>query len=263
MHIDIDKLYNKAYDWVITEGPRLVIAILVFTAGQWFIRFLKKKSHGYMHRRNIDASLQMFFRSLFYVALQVLLLLLVMQIIGLQMTIFATIIGAFGVAAGLALSGTLQNFTSGVLILLLKPYRVGDNIIAQGQEGTITAIEIFYTVMTAYDNRIVIIPNSKLSNELIINLSEEGKRRMDIEVKLPFPVEYEAAAKIIRDTADNSEAVMKDPAVRIGVSLIEPDGYRIIVNAWTKAHGFQDDRLEFQKQLVENLRQGGIKLPGM
>ncbi|RFM26330.1 mechanosensitive ion channel family protein [Deminuibacter soli] len=263
MHINLEKLYDRAYDWMITVGPRIIIAVLIFALGQWLIRLLKRKSGNYMHRRNIDASLQMFFRSLFYVTLQVLLILLVMQIMGLQLTIFASIIAAFGVAAGLALSGTLQNFTSGVLILLLKPYRVGDNIIAQGQEGTITAIEIFYTVMTAYDNRIIIIPNSKLSNELIINLSEEGKRRMDIEIKLPFPSDYSTAEKIIRETAANSKAVMKESEVRVGVSLIEPDGYRVIVNAWARAHGFMDDKLLFQQQLVDDLKNGGVKLPGM
>lgn len=100
------------------------------------------------------------------------------------MTMFAALVGAFGVAAGLALSGTLENFTSGILILLLKPFRVGDNIIAQAQEGTVTSIQLFYTVVLTFDNRTVIVPNSKLSNEVIINLSREGLRRMDIELKL-------------------------------------------------------------------------------
>lgn len=109
--------------------------------------------------------------SLLFTILQILLLLTLMQILGIQMTVFAALVGGIGVAAGLALSGTLQNFTSGILILLLKPYKVGDNIIAQGQEGTVLSIQIFYTVLLTYDNRDVIIPNSKLSNELIINLS--------------------------------------------------------------------------------------------
>src|SRR6185312_5183593 len=100
-----------------------------------------------------------------------------------EMTLFATVVGAFGVAAGLALSGTLQNFASGILILLLKPFKVGDNIITQGLEGTVTSIEIFYTLVTTFDNRSVIVPNSKLSNEVIINISREGRRRLDINYK--------------------------------------------------------------------------------
>jgi small conductance mechanosensitive channel len=186
------KFYDKAYDWMIVYGPRLIIALIVFLAGQWFIRFIKKRSTHSMHKRNVDPTLKPFLRSLIYASLQVLLVLLVMQIIGIQLTVFATLIGAFGVAAGLALSGTLQNFTSGILILLMRPFVVGDNIIAQGQEGTVTDIRIFYTIVTTYDNKTVIIPNSKLSNELIVNLSKEGKRRLDIEVKLPFTADISA-----------------------------------------------------------------------
>src|SRR3954470_10993697 len=139
-----------------------------------------------MTRRQLDSSLQPFLLSLLFTILQVLLLLTAMQIIGIQMTIFAALIGGIGVAAGLALSGTLQNFTSGILILLLKPFRVGDIIIAQGQEGIVQSIQIFYTVVVTYDNRDVIIPNSKLSNDLIINISQEGKRRLDLDIKLPY-----------------------------------------------------------------------------
>ena len=118
------------------------------------------------------------------ILLKILLALALLQVLGIQMTMFAALVGAFGVAAGLALSGTLENFTSGILILLLKPFRVGDNIIAQAQEGTVTSIQLFYTVVLTFDNRTVIVPNSKLSNEVIINLSREGLRRMDIELKL-------------------------------------------------------------------------------
>src|SRR3954470_15622031 len=144
-----------------------------------------------MTRRQLDSSLQPFLLSLLFTILQVLLLLTAMQIIGIQMTIFAALIGGIGVAAGLALSGTLQNFTSGILILMLKPFRVGENIIAQGQEGTVKTIQIFFTVVKTFDNRTVIIPNSKLSNEVIVNLSREGKRRLDIELKFNYGVDFE------------------------------------------------------------------------
>lgn len=263
MHINIDKLYDKAYDWVITFGPRIIIALLVLFAGQWLIRVIKKRMAASMHRKEVNPSLQPFMRSLIAAALQVLLILLVMQIVGIQLTIFAALVGALGVAAGLALSGTLQNFTSGILILIMRPYTVGDNIIAQGQEGTVTDIRVFYTVLTTYDNRTVIIPNSKLSNELIINLSSEGKRRLDIEIKLPFPVDFRQAEGIIKEVVNGDNRIMKDPAVRIGVSVIEADGYKMIVNAWINAHGFHDVKLELQQKMIDALKQAGTKLPGM
>lgn len=263
MHINVDKLYDKAYDWLITFGPRIIIAILVLLVGQWLIRIIRKRMSSSMHRKEVNPSLQPFMRSLITAALQVLLILLVMQIVGIQLTIFAALVGALGVAAGLALSGTLQNFTSGILILIMRPYTVGDNIIAQGQEGTVTDIRVFYTVLTTYDNRTVIIPNSKLSNELIVNLSSEGKRRLDIEIKLPFPVDFRQAEGIIKEVVNSDNRIMKDPATRIGVSVIEPDGYKMIVNAWVNAHGFHDVRLELQQKIIDALKQAGTKLPGM
>lgn len=263
MHINVDKLYDKAYDWVINYGPRILIALLVLFVGQWLIRMIKKRMSNSLHRKEVNPSLQPFMRSLITAALQIVLILLVMQILGIQLTIFAALVGALGVAAGLALSGTLQNFTSGILILIMRPYTVGDNVIAQGQEGTVTDIRVFYTVLTTYDNRTVIIPNSKLSNELIVNLSSEGKRRMDVEIKLPFPVDFQQAEQILKEVLNTDNRILKDPAVRIGVSAIEPDGYKLIINAWVNAHGFHDVRLELQEKMIDALKKGGTKLPGM
>lgn len=263
MKIDVDKLWDKFYDWLIFTGPKLILAIVVFLIGQWLIRFVRKRMTGSMQRRSLNPSLQPFLRSLVFGILQILLILLVIQVAGYPLTIFATLVGALGVAAGLALSGTLQNFTSGILILIMKPYTVGDNIIAQGQEGTVTDIRVFYTTLTTYDNRTVIIPNSKLSNELIVNLSAEGKRRLDIEIKLPFTVDFKQTEGILRSLIDSTKTIKKDPAPRIGVSSIEPDGYKLILNAWVEAHGFHDVRLKLQEEVIEHLKQQGVKLPGL
>src|SRR5206468_11933141 len=145
--MDFQKLYDRAYNWILTFGPRIIIAIIILFVGLWLIKVFKKWLFNFLKRRHVDPSICSFLRGLVSIVLQVLLLLGLMQILGIQMTIFAAVIGAFGVAAGLALSGTLQNFASGVLILLLKPYRVGDNITTQGQEGTVTSIQLFYTVI--------------------------------------------------------------------------------------------------------------------
>ena len=207
-----------------------MVALLVIVIGLWIIKLLTKLLRNSLEHRHFDASLLLFFVSVFSIALRILLALQVMQILGIQMTIFTALVGAVGVAAGLALSGTLQNFTSGILILLMKPYRVGDNIIAQGQEGTVNSIQIFYTVVTTYDNRTVIIPNSKLSNEVIINISREGKRRLDIEMKFSFAYSFENIKVLILQSINKMEGVLKEPTVRIGVSSIDPDGYKIMIS---------------------------------
>jgi len=257
------KFYDKAYTWILTIGPRILVGIVILIVGLWLIRLIKKGMYHHMKQKEFDASLQPFLVSLIITALQILLVLALMQILGLQMTIFTALIGAIGVAAGLALSGTLQNFTSGVLILLLKPFRVGDNIIAQGQEGIVSAIQIFYTVVTTYSNTTVIIPNSKLSNEVIINLSRQGIRRLDVELKFNFGIDLNQVNAVIEKAIKESEAVLTEPAPRIGVSSVDPDGYKVMINVWTKAHGFQDMKLRFQEKVVQDLKGAGFKLPGM
>lgn len=257
------KIYDKIISWTLTFGPRILLALAILFVGIWFIRLLKRWFGNILARRKFDKSLKPFLLGTLTVTLQVLLVLALLQVLGIQMTMFAALIGAFGVAAGLALSGTLQNFTSGILILMLKPFRVGDNVIAQGQEGMVTSIQMFYTVVLTFDNRTVIIPNSKLSNEVIINLSRQGNRRLDIEMKFSYKVPYERVLEIINKAIDSADQLLDDPPRRVGVETLEPDGYKVKINIWVKAHGFTDIRLAFQQKLIQAFRQSDIKLPGM
>ncbi len=258
-----EDFYLKGYNFVLVYGPRVLVAIILLFFGLWVIRKLRSWIHNAFDRRDIDPSLRPFLLSVSVIALQALLIIGIMQVLGIQMTIFAALVGAFGVAAGLALSGTLQNFTSGILILILKPFKVGDNIIAQGQEGTVLSIQIFYTLVTTFDNRTVIIPNSKLSNEVIINLSREGIRRLDVELKFAFPIPFDTVRTVLSNTLNNHKDLLKDPTYRIGVSSIDPDGYKVMVNTWIKPHGFQDVKLRLQQEIMQSLIANGIKLPGM
>jgi len=259
----IEKLYDELYHWILYKGPSLLLAIFALLFGLWMIRLIKRWLLNGMQRRELSPSLQPFLLSLIITALQILLIIGIMQIAGVQLTIFTTVIGAFGVAAGLALSGTLQNFASGVLILLLKPFQVNDIIAAQGKEGNVTSIQIFYTILTTYDNQTVIIPNSKLSNEVITNISRQGKRRLDIELKFNYGTDINEIKGIIQNFIESNKSIFKVPASRIGVSVIEPDGYKLMVNLWINAHGFQDAKLELQEKLIEYIKGAGIKLPGM
>ncbi|QXU43505.1 mechanosensitive ion channel family protein [Pedobacter sp. D749] len=260
---NINQFYDKAYDWIIDKGPSVILGMVILFLGLWLIKLLGKWVQGGMHRKDVNPSLRPFLTSLMLITLRILLVLTVMQIIGIQLTFLTVLIGGIGVAAGLALSGTLQNFASGVLILLLKPFVVGDNIIAQGQEGTVTSIQIFYTIVKTFDNRTVVIPNSKLSNEVIINISREGIRRLDIEIKFSYGIDYEKVVSIFNKTVDEFSSCLKTPERRIGVSALEDSGYRANINIWVNAHGFTDTKLSFLEVLMKNLKLGGIKLPGM
>jgi small conductance mechanosensitive channel len=257
------QFYDKAFNWIIDKGPNILIGIAILLTGLWLIKIFSKWMQRGMHRKNVDASVKPFFLSLSVVVLRILLVFTVMQFVGIQMTIFAALIGALGVAAGLALSGTLQNFASGVLILMLKPFRVGDNIIAQGQEGTVTNIEIFYTKVTTFDNRLVIVPNGKLSNEVIINISTQGSRRLDIEMKFSFGIPYDEVSAITERVIKESQDILKTPEHRIGVSVLEESGYKVMTSVWLNSHGFNDAKLIFQQKLMQALKDDGIALPGM
>lgn len=261
--MQLEKFYDRAYSWILTMGPRVIVAIILLALGQWIIGVVTRQLKRNIHKREVESSLAPFLVSLFSTVMQIILVLVLMQVLGIKMTIFAAVIGSFGVAAGFALSGTLQNFTSGILILLFKPYRVGDIIIAQGQEGIVNSIQIFYTVVTTFDNKTVIIPNSKLSNEVIINVSREGKRRLDVELKFGFNADFESIKKQISSSVNSMDYVLKEPTYRIGVSTIDADGYKIMISVWISAHDFQNARLIFQEELITKLKANGLKLPGM
>lgn len=257
------KFTDNAYDWMVVYVPRIILALVIFFIGQWVIRMINRWTRKILTGKRIDITLQPFLQNLFAILLQVLLVLGIMQILGIQMTIFAALVGALGVAAGLALSGTFQNFASGVLIILLKPFKVGDNISTQGHEGTVTAIRLFYTIVLTFDNTTVIVPNSKLSNDIIFNLSRQGKRRMDVEMKFNYAIDFDTVKNIVLRTIDSFDKCLKDPPPRIGVQDLQADGFIISINAWTKAHGYQDTKLAFQEKLMKDIKVAGIKLPGM
>ncbi|MDB5023981.1 MAG: mechanosensitive ion channel family protein [Mucilaginibacter sp.] len=261
--MNIDKLYDRAYDWVIRFGPKFLVGTIILFAGLWLINLFMRWSRSGMQKRKVDASVKSFILSLVAVALRILLILGVMQIIGIEMTLFTALVGAFGVAVGLALSGTLQNFASGVLILLLKPFKVSDNIVTQGLEGTVTSIQIFYTIVETFDNRVVIIPNSQLSNQVIINTSRKGTRRLDIELKFPNAIDVKKVKSVIAKSLDQSAHCLKSPEKRIGMGGIQPDGYVIEISVWISAHGFQDTKLTVQENVFEDIKKAGIKIPGL
>lgn len=255
----MEKVYDNIVNWLIKFGPKVVVALLILFIGEWIIHLLRRWAKSLLVKRNVDVTLRPFLQSLVTILLQVGLFLMCMQVLDVKLTLLATLIGALGVAGGLALSGTMQNFASGILILLLKPYRVGDNIIAQAMEGSVASIQLFYTVITTYNNTTVIVPNSKLSNEVIINVSRMGKRRLDIQWKFPYTTNFDRVRQTLQATVDASDYIDKDPAPRIGIFQLDLDGYIVFINVWIAAHDFQDHRLELQEKMLQDLTKAGVR----
>lgn len=196
--LSIDDAMTKIANSMVDFAFKLLIAILVFYAGRFIIRKLYAMVHKLMISRHVDPSLTTFVLSLIRMVLYFILIITIVGIIGLETSSFLAIFASAGVAIGMALSGTLQNFAGGVLILLLKPYKVGDYIEAQGYAGTVSEIQIFHTVINTPDNKRIIIPNGGLSTGSINNYSTESYRRVDWTVSLSYDTDYEAAAAAIR-----------------------------------------------------------------
>lgn len=215
-----------------------------------------------MSKKKVHSSLQPFFLSLAITAIYILLIVLVMNIIGFPLTVFGTILGGFTVAIGLALSGTFQNFAGGVLILLLKPFDLNDNIIAQGQDGRVVSIQIFYTVLITADNKTIIIPNGKLFNEVIVNVTREGKRRLDFEVKLGYSVDVDQVKQVMTEAIKSTANVLTDPAIRVGIIAFEVDSIRFTVNVWVNPADFLNVKIALQEKIIKDLKAAGVKLLG-
>ena len=259
----LEQMLHNAYLWIEQNGLRVLIAIAVLTGGQWLIILAKRRILKKMHKKGTDDTLKPFLTGLIAAALQVGLVIVVIQLLNVQMSIFAALIGAFGVAAGLALSGTLQNFTSGILILMLKPYEAGDSIVAQGQTGEVSSIQLFNTIIITADNRYVIIPNSKLSNEVIINNSRSSNRRIEIEIKLSYAYSLEQVKPMIIQVAVDMKNLTREPPAVVSVSSLEPDGWKLVVYAWVDSDLYDETRFELHERVIDALKRGGIKLPGM
>lgn len=259
----LDQLYSKGYSWILSRGPKLLAGFVVFMIGLWAIRIFRTWMRRRMTHKEVHSSLQPFFISLSFTALHIILIVVVMEIVGIELTIFTAVLSAATVAAGLALSGTLQNFAGGVMILLLKPFGIDDNIIAQGQDGVVTEIQIFYTVVITWDKKTVIIPNGKLFNEVIINVTREGKRRLDIELKLSYAWEIKKVKEVMIGSVKKMENILAEPAMYVGVNSLEPDGIKYTVRVWVDPRNFLQTKLTLQEQVISDLQTAGIKLPGM
>lgn len=263
MQWDWRKIYDKILDWLIAYGPRIVLALVIFFIGLIFLRFINRLMKRGMEKKGINPSVRYFLYNFISLTLQVFLVVIAFQVAGFQLTIVSAIVAGFTVAAGLALSGTLQNFVNGLLILYLKPYKVGDNISTQGHDGTVTSIQLFYTVITMFDNKTMIIPNGQLSNSVLINLSRLGRRRLDIDLKFSYATDFNQLKDTIARSVSEMKEQLPNPELRVGISATETDKYIVTINIWTEAHGFHDMRLAVNEKLINDIKSAGIKFPGM
>ena len=213
----ITNFSEEAMQWVFTYGPKLVMAILVFVIGLILINWTSRLVSKSLRRKNVDVSLQSFFASLVSVGLKVLLLITVAGMLGIQTTSFVAVIGALGLAVGLALQGSLANFAGGVLILVFKPFKAGDLIESQGQTGVVQEIQIFNTILLTPENKTVILANGAVSNNTIINYSKHGTLRVDITMAVAPGNAIDKAREVALKAMQSYEKVLREPAPSVNV----------------------------------------------
>lgn len=257
----MEEYLDKLVDLLVLYAPKLAGAIVVLLLGLWIIRLMTKGMVKLMEKRNMDASLRPFIRSLVNILLKALLFISVMGMVGIQMTSFIAILGAAGLAVGMALSGTLQNFAGGVMILLFKPYRVGDYIEAQGYQGFVKEIQIFNTIVLTVDNKTIIIPNSKISSDSMINYSAEENRRVDWVFGIGYGDKVEDARAVLEELIAADARILKDPAHQILLSELGDSSVNLTVRAWVKSADYWDVMFKMNEDVYNQFNAKGINIP--
>ena len=262
MNADQINIYTqKAIDLAIEYGPKLILAIIVLIIGLWIIKLVIKGLNKAMEKGEVDISLRRFLSSLSGILLKVLLLISVASMIGIATTSFVAILGAAGLAVGLALQGGLANFAGGVIILIFKPFKVGDFIDAQGYLGTVSEITIFTTILKTPDNKTVIIPNGALSNGSMVNFSTEPTRRVDLLFGIGYNDDIEKAKKVLNNIVENDDRVLKEPKPIIAVGELADSSVNFKVLIWCNASDYWNVFFDMHEKVKLTFDKEGIGIP--
>lgn len=242
-------------------GPKLLTAILVYVIGSWIVKKIVGLTRKMMAKSNYDESLQKFLLNLISWTLKVFLIVLVISQLGVDVTTFAAIIAAAGLAVGLALQGSLSNFAGGVLIMIFKPYRIGDLIEAQGEIGVVKEIEIFMTKMTTPENKLAIIPNGAMANGNIVNYTTEGRIRVDTTIGVGYNEDIKKTKGVLLEVLTSNPLVLKDPAPSVNVSELADSSVNFAVRPFCKPEHYWDVYFATYEGCKLALDTAGIEIP--
>ncbi|PLX07093.1 MAG: mechanosensitive ion channel protein MscS [Marinilabiliales bacterium] len=251
---------DQIYMWIVNNGVRFLGAIVFLIVGLWLSGFFVKQFVKIMTKREIDPGLVSFAKSLINIALKVLVVVSVMGMVGIEMTSFIAILGAAGLAVGLAFQGTLSNFAGGVMILIFKPYKVGEFIEAQGYMGVVAEIQIFNTVLKTVDNKMVIIPNSGLATGSLINYTRQDTRRVDWTFGVAYGTDYKMVKEIILDILKADKRILEDPALFIGLGEMADSSINITTRAWVKTEDYWDVKFDVNEKIYATFNDKKIEI---
>ncbi|MEO9510839.1 MAG: mechanosensitive ion channel domain-containing protein [Flavobacteriaceae bacterium] len=252
---------EKAIDWFWNFMPNLILAIIISVVGLWVIRFINKIVRKFFERKDYDLTLESFLQSFISIALKVLLFVVVVTQLGVKSSSLVAMVGAAGLAIGLALQGSLANFAGGVLILLFKPFKVGDWISAQGIDGSVKQITIFSTKLNTFGNQVAIIPNGQLSNGSIINYNMEDTRRDKFDVGIGYGSNIKQAKEILLQICSDYADILKDPVPEVYVGELGDSSVNLTLRFWAKNDVFWAAHFHVIEETKLRFDQAGIEIP--
>lgn len=257
-HDLLNSFLNTCVHW----GLKVLAAIVIYFIGRWLIRYTQKILTKMMNKRKFDASLSTFLRSFIKITLTVILVVVIVSILGVPTSTFAALLAAGGVAIGMALSGTLQNFAGGIMILLFRPFKVGDYIDTSGLSGTVDEINITTTQIHTVDNKIIIIPNGTLAGNNIQNYTAAKIRRVDWSVNIAYGDDAQKCMDLLKSYLNKDTRILKDPAEPFtAIDSLQDSSIKIIARAWCKSEDYWDLYFEMNKIIYEELPKQGIHFP--
>lgn len=251
----------KVQEWITLYGIKVIAAIAIFVVGRLITVWIKKLIIKVMEKRNLDPSLVSFVASLTYIGLMTFIIIAVLSQLGVETTSFIAVLGAAGLAVGLALQGSLANFAAGVLIIIFKPFKVGDFIEAGGATGIVEEMEIFTTQLKSPDNKKIIIPNAKLTGDNIINYTAKEQRRVDLVIGVAYDADLAKTKSVLAKVLAEDARILEDPAPTVGVVELADSSVNFVVRPWVKTEEYWDVYFDTMQKIKERLDEEGIGIP--
>ncbi|MBC8592165.1 mechanosensitive ion channel [Oscillospiraceae bacterium N12] len=260
----LDKLAlitQQLIDAGVRAGGSILKALLVFIVGRFLVSMLNKLAAKMMDKRHLDVSIKTFVKSLVNILLTILLIISVVGALGVETTSFAALLASAGVAIGMALSGNLQNFAGGLVILLFKPYKVGDWIECQNFSGTVREIQIFHTILTTADNKLVYVPNGSLSSGVVTNYNTQETRRVEWVIGVDYGENYDKVEKVIREVVAADGRILNSPEPFIALSALDASSVNIVIRVWVKTSDYWGVYFDMNKTIYATFNEKGIGFP--
>ena len=261
LEINLGDLVSNLLNSGISLGGRILAALVIFIVGRLLISFLNKMFARILERRKVDAGIQSFLKSLVNILLMILLIVAVIGKLGIETTSFAALLASAGVAVGMALSGNLQNFAGGLIILLFRPYTVGDWVECQNESGTVREIQIFHTILTTADNKTVYIPNGAASSGVIVNYSREETRRVEWVVGVEYGEHYDRVEDTVRRILSAEKRILETPAPVIALNALDASSVNVVIRVWVKNSDYWGVYYDVNRSIYEEFNKAGIGFP--